>query len=369
MDFLKCLPSVFVIGREYEILLYAKKNGLLSVEVDGVTYYEDNAGTLATEKCYAKIRMPQSVLDAAKGYTVCYRESINRKAYFSELGETEREYFAFKPLEKSEDLHIYHVADVHYSFEQAVSMATFFGEELDLLVVNGDIGEVETETNYFEVCQFVGNVAHGEIPVIFARGNHDTRGRLAERFTDYFPANGKQTYYSFEVGCLRGIVLDCGEDKPDANAEYGGVNDFEGFRRRETEFLRSLTPAEDKLTFAVSHICPAQNIRERGSIFDIEDEVYRAWNTELARLGVSFMLSGHIHKAYLLEPNDARSLRPHSYPVIVGSAKCGKRKDGNVTLWGTALTLKGDSLLVQFTDQNREVCETHTILLNKGEVT
>lgn len=361
MSFLKCLPSVFVIGKEYEILINVNQNGLCAIEIDGVSYYEDNAGALSTEKTYAKIRVPQSVLNAARGYTVSYRRSVNRRAYFSELGPKECEHFPFKPLEKEEDIHIYHVSDVHYAFEQAVQMASFFGEALDLLVVNGDIGEVETEDNYFEVCRFVGEIAHGEIPVVFVRGNHDTRGHLAERFTDFFPANGKQTYYSFELGCLRGIVLDCGEDKPDASEEYGGVNDFEGFRRRETAFLESLVPAEGKLTFAVSHICPAQNTRERGVIFDIEDEVYRIWNDELARLGVRFMLSGHIHKTYILEPNDERSLRPHSYPVVVGSERAGHRREGALALKGAAMTLDRERLTVRFTDRNRTVCETHVI--------
>ena len=368
MSFLKCLPSVFVIGKEYEILVNVSEKGLCSVELGGVIYHEENAGTLSTEKTYAKIRVPQSVLDAERRYTVMYRKAIDRKAHFSVLGEEERVSFDFQPLKKTEDIHIYHVADVHYCFAEAIPMTQFFGDALDLLVVNGDIGEVETEENYFEVCHFVGEISGGRIPVIFARGNHDTRGRLAERFTDYFPANGKQTYYSFEVGCLCGIVLDCGEDKPDANAEYGSVNDFEGFRRRETEFLKSLSPADGKLTFAVSHICPAQNIRERGSIFDIEDEVYCAWNAELERLEVKFMLCGHIHKTYILEPNDPQSLRPHSYPVVVGSAKSGKRSEGSVALWGAALTLNRDALLVQFTDQNGSVCETHMISLGEGEI-
>ena len=44
MEFLRCLPSVFVIGNEYEILVTAKENGLFSVTVDGKVFYEENAG-------------------------------------------------------------------------------------------------------------------------------------------------------------------------------------------------------------------------------------------------------------------------------------------------------------------------------------
>ena len=56
----------------------------------------------------------------------------------------------------------------------------------------------ENERNYFDACCLLGAVTGGRIPVVLARGNHDTCGRLAERFTDYFPANGKKTYYTVQ---------------------------------------------------------------------------------------------------------------------------------------------------------------------------
>lgn len=365
MSFLACTPTVFVIGQSYEILCYARENGLLAVEVGGALYYEENTGVLSTEKPYAKIRVPQQALNGAKTYTVVFRPSVCRRGYFSELGETERVSFAFQPVEKTDHLHVYHLADVHDGFSVAKETASFFGEDLDLLVLNGDMAEPETEEKILEVCRFAGELSQGKLPVLMARGNHDTRGRLAERFSEYFPTNGKQTYYELELGCLRAIVLDCGEDKPDSHAEYGGVNDFAAFRRRETEFLKSLRPSPDQLTFAVCHIPPAQPTAQRGGLFDIEDAVYREWNTELARLSVQFMLSGHIHSTYILEKNDPNSLRPHDYPVIVGSARHGRAYDGTVDIWGTALTLNGSVLTVQFTDRNRQIRETHTLKLNR----
>ena len=372
MEFLRCLPSVFVIGNEYEILVTAKENGLFSVTVDGKVFYEENAGCLPSEKSHAKIRVPQAVLDKAKKYTIRYRKTIDRKAYYSKLGDMQAQEFAFKPIEKEENIHIYHVADVHYRFDLAKKTVGFFGDDTDLFVVNGDIGEVETEENYFEVCQFVGDISGGKIPVVFVRGNHDTRGKLAEKFTDYFPCEGKNTYYEFEVGNLKGIALDCGEDKYDNHLEYGameyfhadspevygGVNAFEKFRRKETEFLKGLEKSE-KLTFAVSHICPAQTAQTPDSPFAIEKEVYTEWNKELARLNVAFMLAGHMHKAYVLEKNDKRSLLPHEYYAIVGSACFGDDE-----FWGAGITVNKDKILVQLTDSKKQVCESFKLLLH-----
>ena len=95
---------MFVINDEYEILVITQKNGLISVEIGGSIYYPENSGVLYSERNFAKIRVPQSLLDKSKKYTVVYRETINRKAYFSQFGNEKRREFNFKPLEKTDDI-------------------------------------------------------------------------------------------------------------------------------------------------------------------------------------------------------------------------------------------------------------------------
>ena len=371
MSFLLCPPTVFVIDDEYEILVNAKKNGIIGIQIDGKTYYEENSGVLSSEKDYAKIRLPQTVLNEAKAYAVSYRESINRRGYYSQMGETQTQTFSFKPLEKTENINLYHIADVHYEFNKAAKLAEYFGDDLDVLIVNGDIGEVETIENYVDVCKFVGEMSKGNVPVLFVRGNHDTRGKLAEKFTDYFPCNGKNTYFTFQLGCLNGVALDCGEDKKDDHLNYeamkrlnsdspevyGGVNSFSPFRQRELRFLQNVRlDGEDKITFAVSHICPIRPfLFNKGDDFDIERECYAAWNRELERLGIRFMVTGHLHRTFISPPNDEHSTTSHSYPVIVGS---GVTKD---TIIGTAITLNKHCADVKFTDNGGNVLESHTL--------
>lgn len=359
MGFLYCDPCVFVIGKEYEILILVNKNGIISICIDGKKYYEDNTGVLSSEKNFAKIRVPQSELDNAKAYTVGYRMTINRKGYFSEFGDEQTKTYSFKPLLKTDDINLYHIADVHYRFELAKKTSTYFGNDLDALLVNGDIGEVETEENYREVGKFVGDLTRGGLPTVFVRGNHDTRGHLAELYTEYFPAEGKKTYFTFELGPLHGVAFDCGEDKDDSHAEYGGVNAFAPFRQRETDFFKNLERS-DKLTFAIGHIpLPRPN---EGEAFMIEDDTYRVWNTELERINIAFMICGHLHRAFLLKKNDRRCLRPHDYPIIVGAER--QKED----LWGTAMTISGNTLTVKFTDCEHKVRENHTITLTTGEI-
>lgn len=375
MSFLKCLPSIFVIGSEYEILIYAKSKGLFSVLIAGERFYSENSGALSTEKDYAKIRVPQKILDKAKNYEIAFKKTIERKAYFSLMGEEERIAFVFKPLEKTKDIHIYHIADVHYAYETAIKTASYFGDDTDLFIVNGDIGEVETEENYFETSAFVGEISQGKIPVIFTRGNHDTRGNLAEVYTERFSANGKDCFFTFELGCLSGIVLDCGEDKRDNHTDeqyenpnvYGGVNAFEAYRQRELAWLKQIpTLNERAIKFAISHICPVQATTMVGSVFDIERDCYRAINVELERLKTGFMLCGHEHEAFLLSPNESK-IMPHDYPVIVGSelrnTKYINGKAVAENFCGAALIVNFDKIEVLFTDQNHTVVEFHEVVL------
>ena len=366
MSFLYCQPSVFVIGQEYEILLNVREYGICFVEIGEQIFYEENTGTLPSERKVIKIRVPQATLDKAKEYSVIFRQTEDRKSYFSTFKPVQAQTFKFKPLEKENDIHVYHIADVHYRFEEAKKMASFFGDDTDLFVVNGDIGEVETEENFLEVCAFTGEISQGKIPMIFVRGNHDTRGRLSELYPKYFPVDGKKTYFTFEIGCLNGVVLDCGEDKEDARTEYDssentpikylGVNRFHSYRERELAFLQETKlETENKIPFAISHVCPIKTTHQAGGIFDIERELYSQWNRELERMDIRFMLCGHFHQAFILTQGDERNLIDHTYPVVVGSA-CLEEE-----LWGTAITLNKDKMTVCFTNTMHEVVESHTL--------
>lgn len=360
--FLKCNPTVFVIDDCYEILIITQKNGLISLEIGNEIYYPENSGVLYSERNFAKIRVPQRELNETKNYTVVYRETINRKSYFSQFGDEKRQRFDFKPLEKTDDIRAYMLADVHYRYDLAESAIADRIAELDLLIFNGDLGENETVDCYEEAAAFTGKLSRGELPVIFVRGNHDARGKLAERYSDYFPTNGQNAYFTFKIGVLSGIALDCGEDKPDDHAEYGGGyngakvyngrNAFGLYRRRELEFLKSLKVPKTDLFFAVCHICPVCPTLAVGSCFDIERELYSKWNAQLERLGTRFMLCGHEHKAIVLKDGDERNTVAHSYPVIIGS-ECEFSKE-NARLWGTYITISGGKITFALTSGKDE---------------
>ncbi len=362
MSFLRCTPSVFVIGEEYEILCLLSAPGLFSVRVGNETYYENNTGVLPTERTVAKVRVPMAALNEAKRYEIVFRREIDRKAYFSLFEDEETLGFDFSPIPAEGEVNIYFTADIHGCFEIAERTVSYFGDALHLLIVAGDLAEVQTEEDYELVAAFLGRVAGGRLPVLMVRGNHDTRGHLAELFPKYFPTVGYDTYYPFDLGRFAGVVLDCGEDKPDDYLHYGaghngdpvynGTNIFERFRRRETRFLKALDLPKDRPLIAVSHICPALTTVKKGDVFDIDREVYTEWNRELERLGIDVMLTGHLHRAFLIEPGDERATAPHSYPALVASEFHAYK-----IIYGTAITLTDAGMTYRFTGEEHEVID------------
>ena len=98
MDFLMCRPYVAVVSKNYQIVIITKEKGLISVVIDDKRFFAENDGVLSSEKNYAKIEIPQSVLDCSKKYTVAFAKTIERKSYFSQFEKEVYTEFAFKVL-------------------------------------------------------------------------------------------------------------------------------------------------------------------------------------------------------------------------------------------------------------------------------
>ena len=353
-NFLACTPTVFIKEKDYEILVCVKKNGLVKLSVGGKEICEENSGVLSSEKKVFKFKVSSKLLNKEKAYTVFYKQSINRKAYWSEFGEIQQKTFAFQPVEKTENINIYMVADVHSFYDLAYKAGTFFGKDIDMFIFNGDICEVESRKDYLKACAFIGKLTKGKIPCIYTRGNHDTRGRLPECYDQYFPCNNKNFFYTFEVANINGVVLDFGEDKVDTHDVYRDCNRFAEYRRREYKWLKKVKLDNDKVKFAICHVCPIFTTPNEGDEFDIERPLYTKFSAELERLDIDAMICGHLHKWFILYEDDERKTIDHKYPVVTGS-------DPRYGFIGTAFTVSKDGMRVRFTNSKREVLEDHQV--------
>lgn len=328
-------PCVFVVGNEYQIAFNTTEFGVAWVEVGDKTYRSSFGGLMISETLIHKVSVPMDVLDAAKGYRVCFRALPERRPYFPQLGELQTHEYAFRPVDTSKPVRAYMLADTHSRVEEPTRAVRQFGE-VDLLILAGDVpAESKTPEDIRAIYDLTSNAAHGEIPVIFARGNHDYRGRLATELPKYIGTRNGNTWFTFRIGNLWGIALDCGEDKNDDHIEYGGLVDCHNMRLEETQFLKDVIARADEeylapgvtTRIAISHLpFMSKRVECDSDEFNIEKEIFTEWTQLLNEMQLDMMLSGHMHNMYVTRPGEEDMRMPANFPVVVGSAVfTGKR--------------------------------------------
>ena len=204
--------------------------------------------------------------------------------------------------------------DIHGNAEKYRSLLNgVSGDDMDFLVLLGDIVSYVNDTDAMLDCAYgtvPGIVA--SVPVLYARGNHETRGRQAHLFQNYNPTSTGETYFMFRQGPVAFLVLDAGEDKPDDNKEYSGAVDFSSFRRQQQEWLKNVIYdplfAEAPVKVALMHIPP----------FDGDDSWYgeklanELFVPVLNEAGVDLMLCGHYHEYIFID----KSVYGNEFPIV-----------------------------------------------------
>ena len=366
---MQCLPDVFatwpvvyLVGREYQIMVPVHSETLMWVRVGNEEFYDDVNGILRSSVKTHRMTVPAEKLDQAGKYTICFRRVIDRTPYYPKTSDIEEIDFCFKPVrENAEAIHVYHIADAHNRIKSPVAAGSYFGKELDLLILNGDIADHSGEENGFNgLYEIAGTITHGEIPVVFSRGNHDMRGRYAEKLVEHVPVCNGKSYYTFRAGPLWGLVLDVGEDKLDSSEEYGHTICCHDFRKKETEFLRSVVLHADqeyaapdvKYRMVIAHY-PFFEGRTDPK-FNIEREIYEEWCRMLREnVHPQVLLFGHNHHLYVSYPG-----KPDNASEIPCAAVVASLPQENPDLFaGAGLVFSQKGIEVLFTDQDKKVLE------------
>ncbi len=184
----------------------------------------------------------------------------------------------------------------------------------DLVFFNGDMAnDLRSEEQMFTDFMDTGvKVFASEIPMYYARGNHETRGQYASPFPDYFVTTTGQLYYLVRRGPICFVVLDCGEDKPDSDIEYSGIVNMDFYRTEQAEWLKEALKHPDYVSapykVVICHMPPFGG-------WHGEMEIAEKFVPLLNEAGAQVMLSGHLHrhiKAAATEKN-------HKFPVLVNS--------------------------------------------------
>jgi Predicted phosphohydrolases len=186
--------------------------------------------------------------------------------------------------------------------------------QTDLVFFNGDMAnDLLTEEQLFAHYMDTATALFAsEVPMYYARGNHETRGTYADRFPDYFPTTSGHLYYLLRRGPVCFVVLDGGEDKPDSDIEYSGVVNMDEYRTQQAEWLKEALQRpeyrEAPYKVVICHTPPFGG-------WHGEEEIARKFVPLLNEAGAQLMLSGHLHRHIKREPQPGA----HQFPVLVNS--------------------------------------------------
>ena len=364
----KTTPAVFAAGENYHIMVPVSCQVLMWAKVGDEEYYDEDNGIMRSDVDVHRMIVPKDELDKARKYTICVRKIIERKPYFTETEDAQFFDYEFKPVE-GENVRAYHISDAHSMVDLPVSAAKAYGD-IDFLILNGDIpnhsGDVE---NIFTVYEIIEKLTAGKIPVVFARGNHDMRGVCAEHFAEWTPNNNGATYYTFRLGNIWGLILDCGEDKLDTSNEYGYTVSCHAFRKRQTKFIKSVIENAEKEYNAdgVKHkliISHHPFTKKMNEPFNIEEDTYTEWAKLIKdNIKPDVMICGHLHKLAIFEVGSEEDAFGQPCKVVIGSHPLANHLRDTDETWfkGTGFSFENDKIEATFTKSTGEILEKHII--------
>ncbi len=344
---MKFHPNIFIVNNEYHFLIFTKKPSQVLLKIGRKTYYENNGGILPVLSLVHRFIVPQKTLNRYGRYEITVRKVVEKKPYFPIYSEPKTTTYAFKN-DRYDGLKTYYFADIHNEYEQAKALVKPY-PDLDFIIFNGDFGETTKIADILKLNKFFADVTKGSIPVLFVRGNHDTRGYYAEDLYRYVGMNGANGYFKFSFRALEGLALDCGEDKPDAHPEYNNSNYFEQYRKEELAFLKKVKLDKEKYKLAVCHTSFLLTDSMHGQ-FDIDRKTYAAWANALEQKNLQCMLCGHIHHYKISPASKTADLHPHGYPIVT----CSKM-DNSRNLFGAAITFDQGKIRFDFAPNNGDV--------------
>lgn len=192
----------------------------------------------------------------------------------------------------------------------------------EFVILNGDMFDYQTDEQQLvdHLIDPVTSLFASSKPFVMVRGNHETRGRYARAFKDYFAFPNDEYFFSFQQGPVNFIVLDSGEDKPDDHPEYAGLVNFDSLRERQAVWLektlKQKAAKRSRFNVIIMHIPPFHSGDWHGTM-----HCRKLFAPIFEKYKVDAVISGHTHRHGIHRPGE-----DHSYPIVIGGGpKAGQR--------------------------------------------
>lgn len=289
---------VYAVEDDYQITFSTSDNSIAWVEVDGQKYYDLYAGSMKSKDLIHKVTLPQSALDSAKSYKICAQQMIYRGPFGGYLGKVISQDYTFRPIDPTNGITYYTMTDVHGAIDGAVKAYNTV-ENVELLVMLGDnTSMVDSSYDAQFTNMLASKATNGQIPCVYARGNHEVKGDYAEDLYKYVGSKNGSFYYYFTLSdSVFGIVLDLGEDHDDDWWEYYQTAQFDLYRNEQTEWLTELMQSKPYLDYDYTMVCchiPVQFVNSRLN----HEQVKANWTALLNEIQPDIVLEGHQHECY-----------------------------------------------------------------------
>ncbi len=288
-------PAVIDNGSEYSVVFATNKNGTGYVEYsfDGKDYkiFDENGGRLNSDSKIHSIPVPYEHLKN-NSYSVGSVRVVEDYSYGSRLGkEVKSEKYNFNVNESKNQTYLV-VSDWHTELDKAYSAISHVDDYEGVILLGDASPGVDFEDEVVRnIVEFAGEVSKGTMPILYTRGNHETRGAYAGKILDSLGLH--EFYYKAEMGDIDFIILDSGEDKDDSHPEYGGLDNYNNYRIENLNWLKTLDKDSNKV-IVLSH---------SWTMNDVEREISDLCWAEIDRLGARLMISGHTHNCRFIGEN------------------------------------------------------------------
>ncbi|MDR3345314.1 MAG: metallophosphoesterase [Oscillospiraceae bacterium] len=316
-------PAVFDVGGgSYAIVWVTSKRGTgwVTFSSGGTDYtvYEQSSGTIKSDDTIHVVKVPKAKLDN-NSYSVHSQYTFLNFAYFSIKGKTvDSSTYNFRGYSGQDEIKALTFSDIHGLYADSFIVAKMLVDKPDLVLLPGDITLdwlLVKQTFVDEVLNTAAVLSESSCPVVYARGNHETRGAFATEVKKYFPTNTGELYFTTNYGPISMLVLDTGEDKVDTDPEYGGLANFEAYRAQQYEWMTNLqkdVSQDYQYRMTIAHIPTIDNHFGTDWIAPMKNN-----------LDINFMVSGHT------DPN-AIWRNVTDFPIFVDGGRTGSEFRGSM---------------------------------------
>lgn len=307
-----------------------------------------HAGLIPNDSTAHAVRLTSLVPGATYRYKVVTREF---KGYLTPYSVTygdavESDTFHFTTLDPGKASFSFLMwNDIHDDSPRLEAMFNDVSwEGVDFVVFNGDIlNDFKHREQPFRAFYDASVKRFAtSIPMVFVRGNHETRGPMARRLTEYFPGYDGRFYWAFDHGPAHFLVLDSGEDKTDDHKEYAGLVDFALYREEQTAWLKGdldcARAFQAPFRIVLSHQPSSYGAFDHFGL----QEIRRLWDPIINAANCQLWLSGHMHDFLKRAPHEGGD---NVYHAIINPADGTTRVDVTAEALQVTVIQKGGTVL------------------------